>query len=177
MLHRYSCKRLVCSLITALLMRSTVLTLSFKGAGMMAIDGLRDVGEDVLIAGLFVQLVFFGFFILVAGLYHRRLRTNPTPRSENPEIRWGHYLTTLYFTSALILIRSVFRVIEYIMGNDGYLLRNEVFLYIFDAALMFSVLVWLNWFHPSEIGLLIRGDKAVSNGLRLVRRSPFSSSE
>ena len=149
------------------------------GAGMMAIkkDNLRDIGGDVLVAGLFIQLIFFGFFIIVASLYHRRLLANPTPQSEKADIRWRHYLTTLYVTSALIFIRSVFRVIEYIMGNDGYLLRHEVFLYIFDAALMFLVLIWMNWFHPSEIGLLLRGNKPISNGLELVTRRPFKSSE
>lgn len=37
------------------------------------------------------------------------------------------------------------------MGNNGYLLKREVFLYIFDAVLMLVVMVWCNVYHPGEI--------------------------
>jgi hypothetical protein len=47
----------------------------------------------------------------------------------------------LYIISVLIMVRSVFRVVEYIMGNDGYLLSHGWTLYIFDAALMLGVVV------------------------------------
>lgn len=64
---------------------------------------------------------------------------------------WQKHLYALYVASMLILVRSVFRVIEYVMGNNGYLLKKEVFLYIFDAVLMFLCMVWLNMVHPGEI--------------------------
>jgi hypothetical protein len=57
----------------------------------------------------------------------------------------------LYGASMLILIRSVFRVIEYSMGNNGFLLKREVFLYIFDSVLMLATMVVLNAIHPGEI--------------------------
>ena len=57
----------------------------------------------------------------------------------------------LYLASALIMIRSVFRVVEYLQGNNGYLLRHEVYLYIFDAFLMLVVMCLFNWVHPAEI--------------------------
>ena len=43
------------------------------------------------------------------------------------------------------------------MGNDGFLLRNEVFLYVFDAVLMLGVMVLVNLVHPGEIAAMIRG--------------------
>lgn len=91
----------------------------------------------------------------------------PTAKASDPAVRWQKYLLTLYVTSALILVRSIFRVIEYLNGNDGVLLRSEVYLYIFDALLMIVVLVWMNWFHPSELGLLLRGQSPGKNGLEL----------
>lgn len=36
------------------------------------------------------------------------------------------------------------------MGNDGYLLNNEIFLYVFDATLMFLAMAILNIVHPAE---------------------------
>jgi len=90
-------------------------------------------------------------------VFHRRLTRSPTAESL-PEagLPWQKNLKLLYATSTLIMIRSVFRVIEYSMGNDGFLLRTEVFLYIFDSLLMFGVMVLFNIFHP---GSIIKGRK------------------
>lgn len=140
------------------------------GGGMMAQgDKMAHTGELMVVGGLFVQLVFFGFFIIVAGIFHKRMAALPTLKSQDPHIRWQKYLTTLYVTSAFILIRSLFRVIEYLQGNDGTLLRKEVYIYVFDAVLMLAVVAWMNWYHPSEIGLLLRDEEPSANGLELLK--------
>jgi hypothetical protein len=51
----------------------------------------------------------------------------------------------------LILIRSVYRVIEFIQGDNGYVISHEVFLYVFDALMMFLVMIVMNVFHPSVV--------------------------
>ena len=146
-------------------------------------------GETLIIVGLFLQLAFFGFFVVVAGLFHWRLVKANSPNSmythasdglgtstslhglnsktnasSEPaqvsysrqglninDLPWKRHLYALYGSSALILVRSLFRVIEYLQGNGGYLLRHEVFLYVFDATLMLGVVVLFNWIHPSEV--------------------------
>ena len=57
----------------------------------------------------------------------------------------------LYIASRLIMVRSVFRVVEYLQGNNGYFLRHEVYLYIFDAVLMLIAMCLFNWVHPAQI--------------------------
>lgn len=61
-------------------------------------------------------------------------------------VDWKRHFVVLYVASALILIRGVFRVIEYLQGNSGFLISHEAFLYIFDAllmaAFMFIFLIW-----------------------------------
>jgi len=57
------------------------------------------------------------------------------------------FMTTVT-ASGLIFVRSLFRVIEFMMGNDGFLLSREVFLYVFDAALMVSVMGLFAWCFP-----------------------------
>ena len=52
------------------------------------------------------------------------------------------------------MVRSVFCVVEYVMGNDSHLLRHKVFLYNFDASLMVVVMALLNWIHLSEVEML-----------------------
>ncbi|OLN81855.1 Protein RTA1-like protein 8, partial [Colletotrichum chlorophyti] len=145
------------------------LLLQSSGGGMMAASAsMVNVGEKIIIFGLFVQLLVFGFFIVVAALFHVRMNKMPTAKSHQPDIRWRYYLLTLYVTSALIWVRSIFRVIEYLEGNKGHLMTTEAYIYVFDATLMFIVMVWMNWFHPSEIGLLLRGDRPIKNGFELI---------
>ncbi|KAL2670296.1 hypothetical protein Neosp_014763 [[Neocosmospora] mangrovei] len=144
------------------------LLLQGSGGGLMASGDNHETGERVIIGGLFVQLAFFGFFIVVAALYHRRLRRSPTIRALDPYVRWQAYLVTLYVTGVLIWVRSLFRVIEFIQGNDGELMKSEVYVFVFDGLLMFIVLVWMNWFHPGEIGLLLRGSAPITNGFQLL---------
>jgi hypothetical protein len=131
-------------------------------------EELMKLGEKIIIVGLFVQLAFFGFFIIVAAIFQRRMSKHPTDAASQPAIRWKYYLTTLYVTGGLIWVRSLFRAIEFIQGNKGPLMRSEVYVFVFDGLLMLIVLLWMNWFHPSEIGLLLRGDDTIKNGLQLV---------
>jgi hypothetical protein len=144
------------------------------GGGIQAAGSLDllHAGEKVIIVGLFLQLAFFGFFCVVAGLFHFRLnkerrtsytgsghsraRSNSsnTPMASSDGIShlpWERHMYTLYTASGLIMFRSIFRVIEYVQGNNGYLLRHEIFLYIFDALLMFIVMVLFNVVHPAEV--------------------------
>lgn len=134
------------------------------------------MAQNIIIGGLILQLLFFGFFIIVAAIFHKRMNAVPTVQSEQPEIRWRHYLTTLYVVSVLIMVRCIFRAIEYIQGHDGYLLKNEAFLYIFDALLMFLVMAYMNWQHPSEIGHLLRGERPSAAGYTLETVDPSKAS-
>jgi hypothetical protein len=83
--------------------------------------------------------------------------------------QWRRTLHSLYAGSLLIWIRCVFRLIEYAQGNDGYVISHEAFLYIFDAALMFGVMVLFALVHPSEITAQLRGP-----GAKKVERGVFT---
>lgn len=113
------------------------------------------LGERIIIAGLFVQITFFSFFMIIASAFDLKLQKYPMPRSCLPDIPWRKHLNVLYITSLLIMVRSVFRLTEYLQGNDGYLLHHEIFLYLLDAALMFMTSLIFNICHPSEIGRLL----------------------
>ncbi|KAL2682593.1 hypothetical protein Neosp_007045 [[Neocosmospora] mangrovei] len=124
------------------------------GGGMLAgadTKSARDRGQTIIIVGLFVQLIFFGFFGIVAIVFHRRIHNEPTSASLKIHSPWQKLLVILYVSSALIMVRSIFRVIEYIMGEDGELMAKEAYIYIFDATLMLIVSVIFNVFHPSAI--------------------------
>jgi hypothetical protein len=109
-----------------------------------------DIGSTTIITGLFVQLLFFGVFLVVAVHFHLRINRTPTARSRIG-IPWQKHLKVLYIAGLLIMVRSIFRAVEYIQGFDGYLLSHEAYLYVFDAVLMFGVMVLFNVVHPAEL--------------------------
>jgi hypothetical protein len=127
------------------------------GGGIMASGSIESVhtGEKIIIAGLVVQLLFFGFFIITGVIFHARLVQQPTSKVYSQSLPWERQLYALYVASLLILVRCIFRLIEYAQGNSGYLISHEVFLYVFDAVLMFATMVWMAWVHPSEITALL----------------------
>jgi hypothetical protein len=160
----------------------------------MPIDqSYMEVGEHIIIAGLFIQIGFFGAFIIFAGIFHWRMLRHQTLATRDPNIRWQAYLTVLYVSGILIWVRSLFRAIEYIDGNNGALMRSEVFVFTLDGLLMLIVMLYMNWFHPrcvplwsnrallcssivehangcwcSEIGLLLKGQAPIKNGFELL---------
>lgn len=116
-----------------------------------------------------VQIVFFGMFVVVASVFNQRMRKQPTQRVAAGDLPWQRHLFALYGGSILILIRSIFRLVEYTQGNGGYLISHEVFLYVFDGVLMFLMMCLFAWYHPSEINALLKGTggKAMTHAMRM----------
>lgn len=140
------------------------------GAGLMShgIDWVTR-GSHIVIVGLVVQIVFFGMFIVTAILFHVRwskaekLQQNRHDDHHHQQERQNHHwsdgaagswrtmLNMLYVTSGLILLRSVFRVIEYSMGFVGYPMVHEWTLYVFDSVPMAAVMVVYWWWYPTVV--------------------------
>ncbi|KAH8736642.1 hypothetical protein BGZ61DRAFT_490245 [Ilyonectria robusta] len=79
-----------------------------------------------------------------------RLRIRPTRAPAKSAIPWMRHLWVLYVTSDIILVRSVFRVIKYLQGNDGYIISHKIFLYVFDTILIAAVAVIFLIWHVGE---------------------------
>lgn len=139
-----------------------------SGGGLMAGRSANsyNLGKWVITAGLVMQIIFFSFFVFTASTFHRRMLAQPTAKvaSAHLPIPWRKHLSVLYTASILILVRSVFRLVEYTQGNDGYIMQHEWFLYVFDSILMFGVMVIFAWIHPSEIYALLRMMRNVDAG-------------
>ncbi|KAL4867065.1 RTA1 like protein-domain-containing protein [Aspergillus spectabilis] len=64
---------------------------------------------------------------------------------------WGTILFVHYTVSILIMVRSIYRVVQYIEGHEWYLQSYTAFLYIFDAALMWIICGVLRWEYPWDV--------------------------
>ncbi|KAK5724624.1 hypothetical protein LTR15_004670 [Elasticomyces elasticus] len=132
-----------------------------SGGGMMSGDSISSIntGQTLVVAGLFVQVVFFGLFLIAAGLFHFRILQMPTTKSY--ELAWWKkHMLSLYVVSGLIFVRSIVRVVEYLQGFDGYIMTHEAFIYVFDATLMIIAVVIMNVIHPGEVAKEVRAAKS-----------------
>jgi len=120
-------------------------------AGMMVTGKNAKLGEGIVIAGFLIQIIMFGLFAATAVLFRKRITQSPTPESCNGAVPWQQSMRMLFIVSALIMVRSIFRMFEYAMGSQGYLLENEWPLYIFDSVLMFAVMVVYYLWYPTWI--------------------------
>jgi hypothetical protein len=117
-------------------------------AGLMVTGDHAKLGEGIVIAGLLIQVIMFGLFAVTAVIFNRRVGQSPTAESSSSSFPWKKSMRMLYIVSALIMVRSLFRVVEYAMGSDGYPLMHEWTLYIFDSVLMFIVMVVYYLWYP-----------------------------
>ncbi|KAJ6449513.1 RTA1 like protein-domain-containing protein [Mycena vitilis] len=104
-----------------------------------------DLGNTIVIAGLGVQLASFGLFTTLVISFGLRVR-NHFPKvwnatgnqgfaafSRSPVADWHLLYYTLCLSCVSILIRSIFRMAEFIQGHKGYISTHEAFFYCFDA--------------------------------------------
>jgi hypothetical protein len=109
---------------------------------------LALAGEKIVIAGLSLQVATFVVFLIASVDFH--VRMNRKTRTIRSNGNWKKMLWILYTISTLILFRCTFRLIEYAMGNAGFLIAHEWTLYAFDMVPMFLVLVLLLVLQPSK---------------------------
>ena len=110
-----------------------------------------DLGKVVILGGLVLQFILFGIFLIVTFIFKKRLTRQPTAIAKRPEMQWLTMIHVLYVVSLLIMLRNLFRVIEYASGEHGYLLTHEWPMYLFDALLMLAVVAVLLWWFPTLI--------------------------
>jgi hypothetical protein len=109
---------------------------------------------------------------------HVRLTRDPTAVSRRPQIKWRRNIYNLYAVSLMVFVRSAFRLVEFAEGPDGTIHKREIFLYIFDAAIMFGVTVAMAALHPGFLLRTIRKDKSNAlvtdgNDSYLLQGQPF----
>lgn len=134
--------------------------LNGNGASLSANQSLprwkQDIGRNLLKAALLIQVVVIALFLLLAGVFHKRCRCGSI-RSAKLE----NVLYTLYASTILLTIRTIFRVVEYWSVADLHyndrsidpmsfspIIRYEWFFYVFEASLMLVNQVLMNVRHP-----------------------------
>lgn len=123
------------------------------GGGMMAQASMADMGQKIMLLGLFVQLLFLGFFLCISLVFWQRM-SKSTKQYTIPQYgkhTWKTLLKMVVGAAIIIILRCIFRVIEFAQGHSGYLVSHEVYMYIFDAAPMLGVQIMMLFVYAAEI--------------------------
>ena len=115
---------------------------------------LAMAGEKIIIAGLALQLATFVAFVIVAADFHirmnRKVRNASATSISTSGNEWRKMLMILHTVSSLIMLRCIFRQVEYSMGNSSYLNAHEWCLYVFDTIPMVLVLMLMLVLQPTK---------------------------
>lgn len=116
-------------------------------------------GRTIALAGVSIQIGAFGLFTIIAARFHftsrrfaadleRRFRAVPgdkfvtlegSERKFKP--RWRTLLYAINFSCAMIIVRSIYREIDFAMGKQGYTQKHEWCVYVFDAIPMILLVI------------------------------------
>ncbi|KAI9354613.1 RTA1 like protein-domain-containing protein [Zopfochytrium polystomum] len=127
-------------------LRPTRIAWIFVGCDVLSF--VADMGVKIMIVGLFIQVVSFLFFLVLAAVFYRRAVAAglATPgRAHWIGVFWVEVACAL-----IVFVRSLFRVIEFWQGFDGSIAKIEALMYIFDPCLMAVVVYLLAVFHPAR---------------------------
>ncbi len=108
-----------------------------SGGGLSASG--NELGSKIILCGLFVQIITFSIFMILETRYVFMMTKNPTDTAiemryhPNKLNNWHHLNWIMIVSCILIMIRSIYKVIEYIQGNTGYFMRYEAYTFIFDC--------------------------------------------
>lgn len=166
-------------IVTKVFVTCDVLSFMVQGnaSGLLVHDNLRVIAEALIILGLAIQLISFTLFAWCAVIFHKRFRRNPTARSYQVDPRWVQTLYMLYAISVLIIIRSIFRIIEFAFGDDGYPLSHEWTLYVFDSIPMILVAIIFFAVYPSNLAVKPGDDAGVQLESQATRDSVKESGQ
>lgn len=122
-----------------------------------------EISRKVILGGLIAQLVALSFFVFMTWHARRGIsRGKIVALAKDPSLNWKNHFRALEAVTVLVMLRSLVRLIEYGQGEDGFVLSHEVFIYLFDALLIFLAVTTFLVLHPSR---LIREARGLGGGL------------
>ncbi|CAI6337821.1 unnamed protein product [Periconia digitata] len=123
------------------------------GGGMMAQVDMGKLGQTIMLIGLAVQLLFFGFFVIISVIFYLRLRRSGGTVSvvQYGKYAWPALLKLMLCAAVVIILRCVFRIIEFAQGHSGYLASHEIYMYVFDTLPMFGVQIMFHFIRANDV--------------------------
>ncbi|KAN0003921.1 hypothetical protein ACTFIZ_010074 [Dictyostelium cf. discoideum] len=140
-----------------------------SGGGLLAQSGtnpsMGNIGKGVMLASLSLALASFTVFFFTIVYLHIKVRQNKSEQDKS----WRRIFIALYFSGFLIVLRSIYRVVEYAGGHHSKIMLNEPLFYGLDTLPIFLMMsIWIP-FHPGFINLSATKEEVKSLSPRLSR--------
>jgi hypothetical protein len=141
------------NLLTKLFVGFDVLSFLIQGgsAGLMVVSSMATAGKAMVIVGLLIQIMAFGIFMVTSAIFHKRMANDLTLKSQAMYTPWARLMWLMYAISLMIMVRSIFRLVEFSQSTGGYLMENEWPLYVFDSVPMVSSSVLMVVYFPKQL--------------------------
>ncbi|KAE8555470.1 hypothetical protein EYB25_000166 [Talaromyces marneffei] len=129
----------------------TCLNVQTVGSGLTNRPNLASIGNYIIVAGLILQVLLFIGFLICSIVFNKRFSAHVAKTGATSNIPWRLCLYMLYSTSIFVLVRNIYRIVEFMMGQHGFLLEHEWSLYVFDGSLMILVMVGFLVWYPAQL--------------------------
>ncbi|KAI9505372.1 hypothetical protein GGI25_004661 [Coemansia spiralis] len=114
--------------------------LQSTGASMMSQDNdAAKIGKWICTVGLAIQLVFLAMFSAVAFVIFRSplYKVTKGPKDKDERMAKTRIAWTIFTTTGLLYVRSIYRLVEFIDGYGGKVYSAEWAFYVFDFVPIF----------------------------------------
>lgn len=106
-----------------------------------------DTGNNILLAGLCVQVFSFLVFLVLLVMFLLQARKATTSTGEGGLMRFS---SALVVSSLLVYLRTIFRMAETAEGVGGYASSHEAFFGVLEFAPIVVAILLLGWWHPGK---------------------------
>jgi len=135
------------------------ISLSLQGAGGGIASTLSQdnkdpaSGNNIMLAGLGFQVFTLVLFMLLCAEYAYRVKTttqnfDTTHAKLRSSRKFRAFLIALSLSTILILIRSIYRVVEMAQGWEGDLIKDQTLFFVLEGVMVIAAVIVLNVFHP-----------------------------
>ncbi|OSD03392.1 RTA1-domain-containing protein [Trametes coccinea BRFM310] len=164
--------RLSPKLYSRIFLTADILSLLIQGGGGgIAAANTNDpdkarLGSDIILGGLIIQIISMSIFcFFMADYAYRRAKDRPF-RAPEPvsyaeaglpsgrhvmDRKMMMLVAGVIISTALIYIRSVYRIIEFANGFNGSIAHTQILFDLFDGMLVTMAMYTLNIMHPGTL--------------------------
>ncbi|KAK9710691.1 hypothetical protein K7432_008252 [Basidiobolus ranarum] len=126
------------------------------GGGLTASMKTANIGKIVVVIGLVIALASLLVFTWVTTtmMLDKKLRLRfAGPNAEYNESRWRIIYIPIYINIVMLVARSIYRLVEFLGGYDGYVSTHEEYFYGFDTLLIIIGYLSFIVIHPGRLKL------------------------
>ncbi|KAJ7493860.1 RTA1-like protein [Mycena latifolia] len=146
---------------TIIFVACDICALVIQGAGGGIASGAdtlsgANLGANIMLAGIVFQFVAIIAYSSLAADFLRRYRKDLPVRAAPSER--GHLdsklktlIAAVAFSTLVLFIRSIYRIIELATGWNGRIIHTEVYFNVLDGGMVILAIFTINFFHPGRL--------------------------